>query len=101
RRSAEPVSLQQLRSASIHLHPPAFVSGDPPRLRSDQVLTLPAGSREYRARVATAVAEPAPSAPAAAPASERVAGDRLRIEEPSPLPVDVELEERLHSLELR
>lgn len=100
-RSSEAVSLQQQMDAILALNPQAFVNGDPTRLRSDQVLTLPAGSREYRARVATAVAEPAPSAPAAAPASERVAGDRLRIEEPSPLPVDVELEERLHSLELR
>src|SRR5690554_1318249 len=100
-RSSEAVSLQQQMDAILALNPQAFVNGDPTRLRSDQVLTLPAGSREYRARVATAVAEPAPSAPAAAPASERVAGDRLRIEEPSPLPVDVELQERLHSLELR
>ena len=100
-RSSEAVSLQQQMDAILALNPQAFVNGDPTRLRSDQVLTLPAGSREERARVATAVAEPAPSAPAAAPASERVAGDRLRIEEPSPLPVDVELEERLHSLELR
>lgn len=100
-RSSEAVSLQQQMDAILALNPQAFVNGDPTRLRSDQVLTLPAGSREGRARVATAVAEPAPSAPAAAPASERVAGDRLRIEEPSLLPVDVELEERLHSLELR
>lgn len=100
-RRSEAVSLQQQMDAILALNPQAFVNGDPTRLRSDQVLTLPAGSREDRARVATAVAEPAPSASAAAPASERLAGDRLRIEEPSPLPVDVELEERLHSLELR